>query len=107
NPPPPPKPPPPPPPQPPPPVHPPPPPNPPRPPKVLENKIQNNRLRRGVNRRIRNMKISRMIPPNDIPRPLRSTGPLGARGCAFVSCTPASDAITSATRLVTSSKAWL
>jgi hypothetical protein len=56
---------------------------------------------------IRNMKISRMIPPKDIPRSPRSAGCVGARGRAFVSCTPASDAITSATRLVTRSNAWL
>src|SRR5215469_4772766 len=85
-------------------LQPPPPPQPPRPPKTFEKRSQKRMLRSGVKRTIRKMMRRRTIPPNEICG-RGCTRWVGARGCGCVSWTPASDAITSATRMVTSSSA--
>src|SRR5579872_1728382 len=62
---------------------PPPPKPPPRPPNVLEKRIQNKMLRKGVARMIRKMMIRRMIPPNEMPELGCRTLRVGARGWAL------------------------
>src|SRR5881628_411967 len=93
------------------PLKPPPPPNPPPPhppplcppyPRPPNKSHQNINRLSGVNNTTKITITSRRIPPTEIP-----IGGVGARACAPVSCTPASCAITFATREVSNNTAPL